>query len=159
MRNFFRLRAIQGTERVVFRLFLAALFCFGMQVSVTAASIDLKTDDYDPSCGIEISQRDRQIVVSWKMATNSRGRLIFDLTDDQPLVQSAAVSTDPGKPFRLLVESLDPVVMLRVGKRDLARRGGWTIFFDRMQRKPHKLFVGALQRKQAIVSSTARRAA
>ena len=139
-------------------VFLAGLFCFGTQVSATALSIDLKTDDYDPSCGIAISQRDRQIVVSWQMAPDCRGRLIFDLTDNQPLIQSAAVSTDPGKPFRLLVEALDPVVMLRVGKRDLARRDGWTIFFDRMQHKPHKLFVGALQRKQAIVSSTARRA-
>ena len=139
-------------------VFLVGLFCFGTQVSATALPVDLKTDDYDPSCGIAISQHDRQIVVSWQMAPDCRGRLIFDLTDNQPLIQSAAVSTDPGKPFRLLVEALDPVVMLRVGKRDLARRGGWTIFFDRMQRKPHQLFVGALQRKQAIVSSTARRA-
>jgi hypothetical protein len=52
----------------------------------------------------------------------------------------------------------DPVVLVRVGKRDLDKRGGWTIFFDRMQRKPSELFRARIERKLAVVTSNARRA-
>ena len=158
MSSFLKRRKIQGAQRFISCLLLAGFFGLGPYLPAVAESVDLETADYDPSCGIAISQQETQIVVSWKMGPDRRGRLVFDLADGQPLVQSVAISTDLDEPFRVLVKSLDPVVMLRVGKRDLAKRDGWTIFFDRMQRKPHELFVGAMKRKQARVSSTARRA-
>ena len=154
-----KLQRIRYVRRDLFRLLLVTgIFCFGIYATANAAAINLNVDNYDRACGVEISQRDGQILVSWQLATDRRVRLIFDLTDNQPLIHSAAISTDAGEPFRLITEALDPVVMLRVGKRDLARRGGWTIFFDRMQRKPHKLFVGKLARNRAIATSRARRA-
>ena len=158
MRKLYSYQAIQGAQRRIVRILLVGLICLGIQAPATAVSIDLKTADYDPACGIAITQQEQQIVVSWQMAPGRHGQLVFDLNDNQPLIQSTAVSTGPAESFRVLAKSLDPIVMLRVGERDLAKRDGWTIFFDRMQRKPHKLFVGAMKRKEAIASSTARRA-
>jgi hypothetical protein len=158
MCKLFKYQDVQRAKRRIVRLLVVGLICLGIQDPVTAVSIDLKTTDYDPACGIAITQQEHKVMVSWQMAPGRRGRLVIDLTDNQPLIQSTAVSTGPGESFRVLAKSLDPVVMLRVGERDLAKRDGWTIFFDRMQRKPHKLFVGTMKRKEAIASSTARRA-
>ena len=158
MRTLFKRRKRQPALPTILALLLSGLFCFFAPVAANAAPIELKTTDYDPSCGIAISQEENKLTVTWQMAADRRGRLVFDLADNQPLVQSAAVSRDPAKPFQVLAKELDPVVMLRVGQRDLAKRDGWNIFFDRMQRKPHTLHVGKLDRKHASVSSTAHRA-
>ena len=98
------------------------------------------------------------IRVTWPMDTERRGRLTFGLADDEPLIESIAVSRGSGAPFRTIADSLDPVVLLRIGKRDLQRRGGWTIFFDRMQEKPSKVFRARIERKSPAVSRKGNRA-
>ena len=64
--------------------------------------------------------------------------MTFDLTNEQPLVHSIATASMDAD-FRPIAAELDPVLFVRVGNRDLEKRGGWTIFFDRMQRKPSEL--------------------
>ncbi len=117
----------------------------------------LNLDGYHRSCGIEISQHDSLIHVTWSLDADRRGRLTFDLAPAQPLIQVAAISINT-EPFRPIAKGLDPILLMRVGKRDLDKRGGWTIFFDRMQRKPSELFLAHIGRKNAIATSTARRA-
>ena len=50
------------------------------------------------------------------------------------------------------------MVQVRIGDRDLEKNGGWTVFFDRMQRKPSEVFRAKIEQKRAIVTSNARRA-
>ncbi len=107
---------------------------------------------------IDIVQQDSMIRVTWPMDTKRRGRMTFDLAADEPLIQSIAVSRGSGAPFRSIADSVDPVVSLRVGKRDLQRRGGWTIFFDRMQQKPSKVFHARMGKKSPVVSQKESRA-
>ena len=140
-------------------LFLAGCFCFCVRSGAADESrVELNIDNYQPTCGIEISQHESLIQVSWPLDAVRRGRLTFDLTRDQPLIHTAAVSPRDSGPFRTIAMGLDPVVLVRVGKRDLDKRGGWTIFFDRMQRKPSELFRAKIERKRAVVTSNARRA-
>ncbi|MEO1999024.1 MAG: hypothetical protein ABGZ17_27570, partial [Planctomycetaceae bacterium] len=56
-----------------------------------------------------------------------------------------------------IAKGLDPMVQVRIGNRDLEKRGGWTVFFDRMQNKPNQVFRARVQQKRAIVTSNARR--
>lgn len=112
---------------------------------------------FDPACGIEIDQVQSQIRVSWPISDRQRGRMRFDLTTDQPLVRSVEISSD-GEAYQQLAGALDPTLRLRVGRRDLDRRGGWTIFFDRMQEKPHELFPAEGDRSSARATSQHRRA-
>jgi len=122
------------------------------------SEVKLNVDDFDPSCGIEIEQHDSRILVTWPSEKDSRGRLTFDMTSDQPLISSISISTSLTQPFEAIVNALDPVVLLRVGERDLEKRGGWTIFFDRMQRKPNEVFNARIDKTSAVATSTANRA-
>ncbi len=60
--------------------------------------------------------------------------------------------------FQPVATDLDPVILLRVGQRDLALRGGWTVFFDRMQEKPHDEFTANIKATAARVERNGSRA-
>lgn len=131
-------------------------FCVASRAA-EEAPVKLNVDNYQRSCGIEISQHDSLIHVTWSLDADRRGRLTFDLAPSQPLIHEAAISRN-GESFQPVARGLDPVLWMRVGKRDLNKRGGWTIFFDRMQRKPSELFIAEITRNTAMATSTARRA-
>jgi hypothetical protein len=82
----------------------------------------------------------------------------MDLAADQPLISSISFSKGLSQPFESIAESVDPVILLRVGERDLEKRSGWTIFFDRMQRKPNEVFNARIDKTSAVASSTTNRA-
>jgi len=113
--------------------------------------IDL--DGYDASSGVIVKQHASRVHVTWPMDVDGRrGRLVFDLNADAPLIQSIGVGTFK-EPVQLLAEGIDPVLFLRVGNRDLEKRNGWTIFFDRMQNKPNQVYRAEISRAQAVAKS------
>ena len=120
--------------------------------------IELKTDGYQSSCGIDVTQDASLIHVTWPVNSGRHARLTFDLTNHQPLIHSAALSSQNPGAFRPIAKGLHPMIQVRIGDRDLEKRRGWTIFFDRMQRKPNEVFHAKVERKRAIVTSNARRA-
>ncbi|HIF00331.1 MAG TPA: DUF4861 domain-containing protein [Fuerstia sp.] len=120
--------------------------------------IVLNKDDYQSSCGIEVTQDASMIHVAWPLDSGRRGRLTFDLTRNRPLIHTAAVSSKDSGSFRPIATGLDPMVQVRIGNRDLEKNGGWTVFFDRMQRKPNEVFRARIEQKRAMVTSNARRA-
>lgn len=119
--------------------------------------VEFNADGYDKSCGIDVTQDGQLIQVDWPLDSARRGRLTFDLTRNRPLIHTAAVSSKDSDSFQQIGNGLEPIVQLRVGNRDLEKRGGWTIFFDRMQRKPSEAFRAVVQQKRATVTSKARR--
>ncbi|MDP7016736.1 MAG: hypothetical protein QGG36_13120, partial [Pirellulaceae bacterium] len=121
------------------------------------SQVRLNADNYNRLCGVDVTQRETLINVTWGLDAKRRGRVTFDLRSDRPLIQTVAIAQGD-KPFRPIAAGVDPMLMLRVGKRDLDKRGGWTIFFDRMQRKPSQVFRAEMGRKRAVVTSDARRA-
>ena len=134
--------------------------CFLLPSNIAAreTSILLQTEKYDESCQIKIAQSDSTISVVWPIGSAAHCTLTFDLDRQLPLIQSMAIPKSEGQPTELIAEGLDPFVLVRVGDRDLTKREGWTIFFDRMQRKPHRSFVANLDRTSAIATSHAQRA-
>ena len=150
-REFFR---SAGVTLVVF-----CCLCFCVRSRAADESrVELNIDNYQTGCGVEVSQHESLIRVSWPLDDTRRGRLTFDLMRDRPLIQEVAISPKDAGSFRTIARELDPVVLLQVGKRDLDKRGGWTIFFDRMQSKPSERFLANSERKHAVVTSHAHRA-
>ena len=124
--------------------------------SASAATPVLDVGGYDARCGVEVSQSGALITVLWPLGNDQRGRMVFSLSDEEPLIRSIAIASVESD-FRPIAESLDPALLLRVGDRDLEKRGGWTIFFDRMQRKPSEVHTASLERVRAKVTSRFRR--
>jgi hypothetical protein len=117
----------------------------------------LELEGYDPACGIDIAEEGPLIRVAWPMGSDHRARLTFEPAPGRPLIRSAAVAGPDGA-YRTLAEALDPALLVRTGERDLRLRGGWTIFFDRMQRKPSEVHEARLEPSRASASSLGRRA-
>ena len=139
-------------------LSLVILIAVGVQYAVAnEPQVKLDLEEYDTECGIEVSQHDSLIHVTWPLGTDRRGRLIFDLTPSHPLIALAAVAPT-SQPLRVIATGLDPVLLLRVGTRDLDKRDGWTIFFDRMQNKPSEVHSAVIDRTSVVATSNARRA-
>ncbi|MBI2477609.1 MAG: hypothetical protein HYV60_02865 [Planctomycetia bacterium] len=139
-------------------LTVSSLIAEGSGQRETRAPVSLEAVDFDPACGIEIVERDSQVLVTWPIGLERRARLTINLLTDQPLIQSISISRRPDAAFEPIAESLDPVLLVRVGQRDLEKRGGWTIFFDRMQEKPNEVFAAEIARTSAVASSNTSRA-
>lgn len=142
---------------VVPRAALAVALLFGLG-SAQALAIELDAARYDPACGVEIAQHGEQIHVAWPLDAKRRAQMIFDLADGAPLVRSIAIATSAEAAPRPIAAGLDPALRLRVGKRDLLPGHNWTVFFDRMQYKPHDTHVAESHLAQATAASHARRA-
>ena len=137
---------------------LACVFALP-DVGAAVAQIGLGTDQYDPTCGIEISQQQSIIMVSWPIDSIRHATMEFDLSSGEPLVKSISIARVAGRRAPSLSPAASiPAILIRVGNRDLQKRGGWTIFFDRMQEKPHELFRAKVSRNRAVASSKAQRA-
>lgn len=139
-------------------LSLAVLFIGTHSSAMDEPRVKLNSDNYQAACGVDVSQHESLIQVVWLLDDTRRGRMVFDLAQARPLIQEIAISSEAAEPFRTIANGLDPMILLQVGKRDLDKRGGWTIFFDRMQRKPSDRFLANVTRSRAVVTSNARRA-
>jgi hypothetical protein len=72
--------------------------------------------------------------VSWPAGKSKTGRIIIDLSSQQPLFKS--LELQEGNRNHAIASGLDPVFLLTVGKRDLVSQNGWNIFFDKVPNKP-----------------------
>ncbi len=62
--------------------------------------VELNTDNYQSSCGVEVTQDASLIQVAWPLDSGRRGRLTFDLTRNRPLIHTAAVSSKDTASFK-----------------------------------------------------------
>ena len=127
-------------------------------LAATEPTVSLDTDHYDSSCTIKITQTDSTISVKWPTGSGDTCTLNIELDRKLPLIQTVSMAKGQQESKKVIAEGLDPFIFVRVGNRDLAKREGWTIFFDRMQRKPHQSFLATLDRTSAQATSNAQRA-
>lgn len=142
----------------------------GNAAVIAESDIRLNVDHYDPACDIDVSQQGDLIQVTWPLAEAARARIVFDISGDHALIRSieraaAGTERDNGPvlqsrsaDFQAIATGLDPVLQVRVGDRDLDKRQGWTIFFDRMQRKPSETHFASIQPVSVTAESQHRRA-
>ena len=126
--------------------FLCAHFAYAMPVD---------TKSYDPICGVEVKVAGKILVIGWDTPEGAM-KLALNLSGQGALVRSVAVASGKGKPVEV-IRDINPVTVLTVGQRDLNKRSGWTIFFDRTSRKPSESGLLTLKLKSVIVRSLGKR--
>ena len=108
----------------------AAVFAFAL--GVQAVPVDLA--GYNPNCGVAVKADGDSLTARWNTPEGATV-LTLDVSSNGALVQSIAVASGDAEPVVVLRDA-NPVTVLTVGERDLKNRGGWTIFFDRVDRRP-----------------------
>jgi hypothetical protein len=125
----------------------------GAKQPAAAVSVDLR--NYDPKCGVNLSQADGALTVRWPTPEGATV-MTLNLSGDGALVRSIAVTSGDAEPTVVLRDA-DPVTVLTLAERDLKKRNGWTIFFDHVDRKPRESGALVLKLKGASARSAGRR--
>ena len=102
------------------------------------APVDLSK--YDPASSVRVQKDDDTLILRWRAgevgdAVNSatdHGELALNLTSGQPLIHSIGIAPNESEAAAPILRNIDPVTILTVGERNLERRSGWTIFFDKV---------------------------
>ncbi len=121
--------------------------------AVSAVTVDTK--GYDAACGVAVKVAGQLLGMKWD-APEGATELALNLSGQGALVRSISVTPAKGKPV-IVLRDVDPVTVLTVGQRDLKKRSGWTVFFDRTSRKPSESGPLALKLKLVEVRSVGRR--
>ena len=121
----------------------------------SAWAVPMDLSPYDPACGVIVREVGESLVIKWDTPEGST-ELTLNVSGKGALVRSVAVARGKGEPIVVLRDA-DPVTVLSVGKRDLKKRGGWTIFFDRTSRKPSESGKLTLKLKSVVARSVGRR--
>lgn len=82
--------------------------------------------------------QEKQVSYTWRSGNNQVASFQLNLESGKPLFSFFEL-LENGKSTRI-VENLDPVFLLTVGKRDLISQNGWNIFFDKVPGKPHQSY-------------------
>jgi len=119
---------------------------------------------YDPTSRVRVTKVDGKLILRWQAeefsdaqrAANEHGELILNLSPDQPLIRRIGIATNESAPAQPIVQDIDPVTILTVGERNLERRSGWTIFFDKVHKRPHTTHLARLELSSVQVESVQR---
>ncbi|TCC86942.1 hypothetical protein EZ428_22310 [Pedobacter frigiditerrae] len=113
---------------------LILFILLGVNAVVLAQTpIDLKS--YKKNGSI-VSVDNKRLTINWPAGRAGNGKMILDLDKAKPLFKSIQLGNT--KSFKEIASDLDPVFVLRVGKRTLSpSSAGWDVFFDRVPTRPY----------------------
>ena len=100
------------------------------------AQVEVDLSDFDKKGLAEASLERNILNISWPIGGNEKGKLLLNLNKGSSLFQSIKLSNQGN--WEEIARDLNPTFILTVGERDLEKRGGWNIFFDRTAYLPYK---------------------
>ena len=101
----------------------------------SAAEVSVNDKNFDPGCGVQLRHDADRLSAAWSLGKDVAAELVLDLRPDQPLIQSLSVRAATGD-MRPVLQHADPLILLTVGERDLAKQDGWVAFFDNPPLRP-----------------------
>jgi hypothetical protein len=147
-----------GRPRLIPALALAAC----LVPALTAVADDVRSGD---GVTVRLDRDGQKMTVSWEMAPGEFGRLVFDLNEGRPLVESLGVASgdEPAARFTPLLRAVDPVYFVTVGSRENppGRPPGmsvFNVFFDSPAKRPYKTYKATLRARSAQVAGQGGRA-
>ncbi len=109
--------------------------------------IDLKAIK---SNGAVVSAHNKLITIKWPSGAAVFSKVVLDLQQGQPLLNS--ITEETRGITAEIVKGLDPVFVLRQGKRTLSpSSGGWDVFFDKVPNRPYTTELIELNKSNASV--------
>ncbi|MCH5599949.1 hypothetical protein [Niabella ginsengisoli] len=110
-------------------------------------NVDLKS--YSDN-GASVKVNNKLLSVEWPSGSSTFSKMLINLEEAQPLINS--LNTGSKSSYKEIAKNLDPVFILRVGKRKLdPSSGGWDIFFDKVHNSPYTTNVISFTKKNASV--------
>lgn len=102
--------------------------------------------------GAEFKSDKDGLVITWPSGEGKAGKLVLDLDPARPLFKS--IQLKRGASFTELASALNPVFVLRVGKRTLSPSSGdWDVFFDRVPTRPYQTYALNLHKRKAKIKT------
>ena len=114
---------------------------FGHQKTIQAVPVDMSS--YDSKCGVEVQSVNNLLTVKWN-TPEGYTEIKLNISGNGSLIKSIKVKSATDNPITIL-DNAHPAIMLTISERDLNKRNGWTIFFDRVDRKPRESEEESLQ--------------
>lgn len=114
------------------RFLIAILFL--LSHCLLFAQVKTSLTNFSNKSGTSASVQGSIISVTWPAGNSKTGKLVIDLSTQQPLLKSLELKE--GNSNHIIASGLDPVFLLTIGKRDLVSQNGWNIFFDKVPNKP-----------------------
>ncbi|MBT5707601.1 MAG: hypothetical protein HOI66_14895 [Verrucomicrobia bacterium] len=121
-----------------------------------AFKVDLSA--YYSESEIRIERGGDLINIRWLGSQGIYCELVLSLLDGTALVKSVGTMADALNPAEIILRDFNPVTLLTVGERDLSKRAGWVIFFDKVHTRASKTSLASLELEVVQVSSSAKRA-
>ncbi len=144
---------IKPPANLILRVAAWMITCIVYTQNTCAAPVDLSS--YNPDCGVAVRLAGETLAMRWKTPEGFT-ELNLNTSGRGPLIRSISVAPD-GKESTVVLRNADPVTVLSVGQRDLGKRQGWNIFFDRTRRKPSESGPLTLKLTAVEVQSLGRR--
>ena len=126
-----------------------------MGFSVLHAQMPVNLKGFSDKNGAQVQVAQNTFSVSWPSGKKQRAQVVLSVNRNEPLFKS--INVLEGATVKNIVEDVDPVFLLTVGKRDLVSQNGWNIFFDKVHLKPYQLHLAEINKKSASVSSSGSR--
>lgn len=137
---------------------LLFLCVFGLLERALPAVLPLDMNRYDRQSEIQIEAGTDRLSVRWLGSQERYCEVVFSRQADGALVRSVGTMDRALDSAELILRDLDPVTLLSVGERDLAKRSGWVIFFDKVHTRPTQSALVNLSRSGMRVRSRGKQA-
>lgn len=122
------------------------------------AAVTVDQSGFSATDGIVARETSGRLTLRWPMRDGEVGVLELNTTGEGPLIIRIGISENKDSAVRTVLENLDPVTVLTVGTRDMDKRKGWTIFFDKVHKRPYEQYPVALSPLNARVANNGGRA-
>jgi hypothetical protein len=125
-------------------------------------AIPVDLTGYRDGSEIKVSHQNDRLFVRWPMESGEYGRLVLDLQQGRPLIETIGIATDAKDEGKALLASVEPVTFLTVGSRESPpdrpkEMSVFNVFFDSPAGRPHTTERVQFALKQARVVSHGQR--
>ncbi|GAB3009267.1 hypothetical protein GCM10027051_07680 [Niabella terrae] len=105
-----------------------------------------------PNNGAKVKAEKGLLTINWDAGSSNRAEMVLDLHTGMPLI--SRIASGSSSKMQTVIQGLDPVFILRVGKRTLSpESGGWDVFFDKVPERPYTTQTIQLEKSGATVTS------
>ncbi|WP_343704059.1 hypothetical protein [Chitinophaga sp.] len=129
-------------------LLFVTLYCHALSAQTPVNLSGLKKN------GATVRVNKNLLTINWPAGASGQGSMVLNLEGNAPLFHSIRL----GKAQTEVAKGIDPVFVLRTGKRTLSpKSGGWDVFFDNVYKRPYTTELVKFTKGSAAVSTNGSR--